>query len=414
MQSLLILGRQPDIGMAELQSLYGPEKVDRINNQAAVVDIDPCNFYFDRIGGSTKFCKLLTIIETSNWHDVEKFLIKVSPDQSRGMPDGKMTLGLSQYGFSLGYKELLASGIKLKKAIQSTGRSVRIVPNKSNELTSAQVIHNNLTSSKAWDLVIVLSENKTYIAQTAKVQDIESYAKRDQARPFRDSRVGMLPPKLAQIIINLAHGKLSESELTNTCEDNQEPIIDRGLSKIKVLDPFCGSGVILQEACLMGYGVIGSDINERMVDYSIKNLEWLKTKFNVRKDHPIEIFATDAVNASWPIINFIASETNLGKPLSTVPSQYELQQIVSESNDIIELFLKNVAKQTRSGFRLCIAIPAWQISRNKFKQLPLIDLIDKMGYNFVDFKNISNEQLIYYRPGQIVARQLLVLTRKST
>lgn len=62
--------------------------------------------------------------------------------------------------------------------------------------------------------------------RTSFVQDIESYTARDQARPMRDARVGMLPPKLAQIIINLA---LSNNDIT------------------EVLDPFCGTGVVLQE-----------------------------------------------------------------------------------------------------------------------------------------------------------------------
>jgi hypothetical protein len=36
------------------------------------------------------------------------------------------------------------------------------------------------------------------------LQDFESYSKRDYGRPARDPRTGSLPPKLAQILINLA------------------------------------------------------------------------------------------------------------------------------------------------------------------------------------------------------------------
>jgi hypothetical protein len=39
------------------------------------------------------------------------------------------------------------------------------------------------------------------------VQDIDAYAERDFERPMRDAFVGMLPPKLAQIMLNLAVGE---------------------------------------------------------------------------------------------------------------------------------------------------------------------------------------------------------------
>ena len=76
------------------------------------------------------------------------------------------------------------------------------------------------------------------------VQNISAYAMRDQKRPKRDAFVGMLPPKLAQIMINLALG-------------DQEP-------KDKLLlDPFCGTGVLLQEALLMGLKVYGTDLSQK-------------------------------------------------------------------------------------------------------------------------------------------------------
>ena len=79
---------------------------------------------------------------------------------------------------------------------------MRIVPNKALDLSSAQVLHNKLTHRGSWELLLVRGGDKTYLAQTLFVQNIEAYAARDQARPKRDARVGMLPPKLAQILIN--------------------------------------------------------------------------------------------------------------------------------------------------------------------------------------------------------------------
>ena len=79
MQSVLILGRQPELGLAEVESLYGAAAVRPVGDQAVVVDIDPCLLAFDRLGGAVKFCKLLTILATVKWPAIETFLRQVAP-----------------------------------------------------------------------------------------------------------------------------------------------------------------------------------------------------------------------------------------------------------------------------------------------------------------------------------------------
>jgi tRNA G10 N-methylase Trm11 len=63
---------------------------------------------------------------------------------------------------------------------------------------------------------------------TIACQDIDAYTKRDTSKS-RDMVVGMMPPKLAQIMINLA---------------------TEGRKEI-IYDPFCGLGTILIEAANM-------------------------------------------------------------------------------------------------------------------------------------------------------------------
>src|SRR5580658_7012506 len=141
MQSVLILGRQPELGLAELESLYGSESVRVVGGHAAVLDVDPCLLAFDRLGGAIKFGKVLTILDTNKWHDIESFLHKTAPEHARSLPDGKLVLGLSVIGLGVSPKQLEASGLSLKKVIRKDGRSVRLVPNNELELSSAQVIH---------------------------------------------------------------------------------------------------------------------------------------------------------------------------------------------------------------------------------------------------------------------------------
>lgn len=413
MQSLLILGRQPALGLAELESLYGDGKIRAVGNKVAVVDVDPCLLAFDRLGGSLKFCKILTTLDTTKWKEIEKFLVQVSPGHSQQMPEGKMRLGLSAIDMPVDVRQLSASALTIKKAIKKTGRNVRVIPNKSLELNSAQVLHNQLTGETGWELVLIRDGGKTIVAQTVKVQDIESYARRDRERPKRDARVGMLPPKLAQIIINLASGGLPEDKLQNICDIPAGQPIPRKLLGKTVFDPFCGTGVILQEALLMGYGACGSDLEQRMVDYSDSNInEWVKSNYSVDVSN-VRLEKADATSAQWTFnFDFVASETYLGRPFTTTPSPEILSQTISDCNLIIKKFLKNIHGQIKPDTRLCLAVPAWQMKPDEFKSLPLIDQISDLGYNRVSFEHLGNEDLVYYRPDQIVARQLLVITRK--
>jgi tRNA (guanine10-N2)-dimethyltransferase len=412
MQSLLILGRQPALGLAELESLYGAGKVQAVGPQAAIVDVDPCLLAFDRLGGSVKFCKLLTTLDTTNWGKIEKFLLQVSPGHAQTMPEGKMRLGLSLYGFNETPKRIEATGLSLKKAIRKTGRSVRLIPNKAAELNSAQVLHNQLTGPTGWELVFIRSGEQTVVAQTVKVQDIEAYARRDRQRPKRDAKVGMLPPKLAQIIINLAAGRLPEDKLESICDIPAGQPVPRPILGQTVLDPFCGTGVILQEALLMGYDIYGSDLEPRMVDYAKQNLDWLNRLYGLEAAD-YRLATADATSYEWSHeFDFVASETYLGRPFTTRPTDEVLAETISTCNLIIKKFLRNIRNYLKPGSRLCLAIPAWQIKSGQFKHLPLIDQISELGYNRISFEHIRDEDLIYYRSEQIVARQLIVITRK--
>lgn len=452
--SIVILGRQPALGLAELESLYGAEHVTPLGGHVARIGLMPCSVDFARLGGATKLCKVLTVLDTTNWKEIEKFLLQVAPEHSRRMPEGKMHLGLSYLGSGMSTKQLLATGLSIKKATnKATGRTVRLVPNQTAELSTAQVIHNKLASDNGWELVFVPSGQQIIVAQTVFVQDIDSYTVRDRVRPKRDARVGMLPPKLAQIIINLAVGPKEFTEISpelsgDIClqpEDNAKMRAAR--SQYRVLDPFCGTGVVLQEALLMGYQAYGTDVIARMVDYTRANLEWLQDRYKLPGAH-YDLNIGDATSYQWQSpISVVASETYLGRPFTSQPSAEVLAQTASDCNLIIKKFLQNIHPQLAPGTRLCLAIPAWltsqsgphatrldeaQVTTPRFAKsrggvfgsaekrpmaaryvwrLPLIDHLGEIGYNRISFEHAGNDQLLYYREDQIVARQLLVLTR---
>lgn len=392
-KSLFILGRQPAIGRAELESLFGSEHVEPIGDTTAASDIPIDEIDFERIGSSIRLAKPLQELAANKWPQVHDALMKLLPQLLDYLPvSGKVRLGVSVFGWTITPGLLLRTGLELKKACKKAGRAARVVPNTDAALSSAQVLHNQLAGELGVELLIIKHGAKTYLAQTVAVQDIEAYARRDRERPKRDTFVGMLPPKLAQTIVNLGVGKL-------------EPA-----SRHVVLDPFCGTGVILQESLLMGYSAYGSDLEPRMVDYSRTNLEWLAT-------HGIEssplLEAGDATTHTWtPPFSAVASETYLGRPLSNWPGPEKLREIMSACNVIIQKFLVNSAAQIPGGTRLCLAIPAWQAPGGRLHHLPLLDQLEVLGYNRVSFVWAQEQEMVYRRPEQSVARELLVITRK--
>lgn len=405
-QSVCILGRQPALGLAELESLYGGDAVSDIapgiaGLMQAVDDID-----FARLGGSTRLATVVGEVPSSSWKQVEKALIGLAKSTAFTLStSGKFHLGLSAYGFDVSPAKINALGLTLKKVLRARhDGSVRLVPNTTAELSTAQVFHSHLTDEHGAELLIINCQNKTIIARTTAVQDIDGYTLRDRGRPKRDARVGMLPPKLAQIIVNLAVGKLQSQESRDM---NQE--------KITILDPFCGTGVLLQEALLMGYSAYGTDLEPRMIAYSEANLDWLASKFKI-PDSMLE--AADATNHQWQISKFqtpnskvaVACETYLGRPFTERPSSAIFAQTISEVNLILKRFLQNIQPQLPQGSRLCLAVPCWFDGREQ-KHLPFLEHISGMGFERVAFQHASNEDLIYHREGQIVGRQLVTLRR---
>lgn len=410
----MILGRQPALGLAELEALFGADSIRPLGG-AAIVKNDG-SFAPSRLGGTIKACKLLDTLPFTDWQKITDYLVEHVPKHTCCFGPGKLTFGISSYGLDVTPARINATGLSVKKAVKATGRPVRVVPNKTAELNSAQVLHNKMTDLPlGMELVLIKHGGQTLLGQTIAVQDIEAYAARDQARPKRDARVGMLPPKLAQLIINLAAGQI---------ESHESGVMSQ---EITVLDPFCGTGVVLQEALLMGYQAYGTDLEPRMIDFSKTNLDWLASKFQI-PNSKFQLETGDATNHQWDQpFDIIAAETYLGRPFSAPPKPEVLAEVMQDVDTIHKKFLQNVAKQTKPGFRMCIAVPAWKIGDRKksdpssiqrptsnvqFQHLKVLASLEELGYTRIKFVHVSNDDLIYHRPNQIVARELVVLERK--
>ena len=103
------------------------------------------------------------------------------------------------------------------------------------------------------------------------------------------------------------------------------------LTQPRLLDPFCGTGVLLQEAMLLGFDVYGTDLSEKMIRYSRDNLNWIQD--TARMTSPWYLHEGDAMNTQWrQPIDAVACETYLGQPFSAPPSAEKLAQLYRDAD----------------------------------------------------------------------------------
>ena len=391
---IALLGRQPSLSLAELERVYGSENVHSFSRSVASVNTE--FFNIERLGGTLKAAIVDITTNHDDWSSISQQIIS-HYSKIFSKHEGKITLGISVYDFNVSSSQVQKVGLVIKNLLKKQNVSLRLVPNQAPSLTSATSHHNKLgLSDNKVEIIVARRPGSTIVARSTGSQNITAYSKRDQARPKRDAFVGMLPPKLAQIMVNMAAGK----NVTDTTKT----------SSMRLLDPFCGTGVVLQEAALSGFQIYGTDLSEKMVDYSEENLKWL---FQTHRVGTVtNIHQGDAMDTKWSQpIDLVASEIYLGQPFSAPPSPEKLRQVVKNCEFIASSFLANISSQVSSGTVLCIAVPAWKDKQGDFTHLPISKYFAKANIQQIKLKTVGNDPLIYHREDQIVGRELLLLEK---
>lgn len=382
------LGRQWRLSVAELRSFFGFDG-EVIGGQIWVGEFEREieAEVLARLGGTIKIIKFFD--EASSISDVEnKFLEHLTSQENQ-----KVKFALNLYNFNNEFLKNHKNILKfLKTGLKDAERGARFY-NKPNQNLKSVVIFEEKLDKKGTDLnCLKISEHRYLLGYCVSVQNFKNYSFRDYDRPARDAKSGMLPPKLAQMMINLA----CEGELT-----------------CLLYDPFCGSGTVLMEGLLMGYKVIGSDISEKAIKDSEANLEWLKKEFDVAYDY--DLFLKDATKleaSDFPIQpNAIASEVYLGPPQSKFPSDKEIRDNFAEVSDIVKGFLKVLRGCVRRDSNLALALPYYKGRSGSH----FIENFEKevvgLGYEVEKFEELSTNRgsLLYSRKHQIVGREIFKL-----
>lgn len=260
-----------------------------------------------------------------------------------------------------------------------------------------------------FEIIVVTGFQGIYIGKTLAIQDYQSYSRRDYGRPSRNPKSGMMPPKLAKIMINLA-GK------------------DK---KQLFLDPFCGTGTILQELILLGYqNLVGSDLDERAISSSENNLNWLFKEYQINKaDFNLKLFKSDvknlAVKIPKPVIEAIVTEPYLGSPKAKYFSQ---NQIKKEAQNLSLFYLDafgEFEKIVKKDGVVVITFPVFRF-KNNFYYLEILNQIHQLGFinqdlilgkpagfEFLKLNLTDRQSVIFFHPGQTISREIFIFTKTS-
>ncbi|MFH1745041.1 MAG: DNA methyltransferase [bacterium] len=387
MQYFFTLGNNPTLSVAEISAVFGMS--GKILDTVYIIETENkinAKDSIKKMGGVIKIGKIESKTSAENKNEIIKEVIKLLDPKN-----GKFKFGFSYYGHKkFNFKSI---AMEVKKYLRENNISCRWVISKEKTLSSVVVEQNKLTSSGA-EIVLIEDGYKLLIGKTSAVQPFKELSKRDYGRPARDDRSGMLPPKLAQIMINLSGADLKNKIL---------------------LDPFCGSGTILTEALLAGFeNLIGSDISEKAISDTKKNIEWIKQNSdttNLKKIH-LQLFNINATEISRKLkpnsVDIIVTEPYLGQQRGKV----DLQKQIKELEILYSRALKEFKKIIKNNGRIAIIFPVFF---NKYFINPDLNgfkIINSVPDSLLNSKNIvltARNTIVYGRPRQKVWREIVLM-----
>jgi len=393
-----ILGREAALSTAEILALLKAEGIEHDKTSFSIsqevlllqVTAELTPEFFHRLGGSIKLIKVIRKSE-----NIDADLSGILADKA----ETSLDFGLSIYNCGAPRRKFEELGrwqkslmMELKKELKEAGVSARaVLPSSGTALTSVQVDKNHLVK-KGVELSLIATDHGTFIGETLAVQAFESFSKRDFGRPGRDARSGMLPPKLARMMINLSTA--SKDEL--------------------LLDPFCGSGTIMSEAVLLGYQqLLGTDSSEKAIEDTKKNYNWTIEKSDIRGVR-FKTFKRDVKSLAEKVdagsVAAIVTEPYLGPPLRGQESDQQIHRNFLELMDLYRAAFRTFTKILRPGGTVVFVFPFFgnkhvsilhELRDIGFKPEGLLPgkAVDTLGAK-------SSTGLIYKRPDQRVGRDI--------
>ena len=396
-----LLGINPALSIAELSAvfpdfaqehLFMPESVLTFTTKE---DIDQETL--NTLGGTLLIAKKVTD-EQLKLHDIPAVLAKELTDAK-----GKVTFALRVIGVHR--SEVRDLYRHCKKGLKQRGVSSRYIGNEAEPAKTIQLHDEGLMDpKKGCEIVMLKTKDITWIGKTIAAQDVKAYTLRDMEKPVRDTTVGLLPPKLAQMLLHFGEYLYRESQSKTQKK------------KLLILDPFCGTGVIPMDAMLRGHTVLASDISLKAVNGTQKNVDWVRKIFKIlKKDLDVTIWKQDATKPfdlkEKP--NVIVTEGTLGPALKSRATVKDAESYCREAEELTASFLKNI-HETLPGVPVVMILPVWYAQKRVIHLEKIWGRLPVLGFKPVLPPHTSpavsgHFSLLYRRTDQFVGREIVLL-----
>jgi len=390
-----IFGNTPELSRAELAQLFNyfqlhPHQTTKLNEQIDLSEFaEPVEL--DKImtmsGGLIKAGMIVNQVKELA---ADKIAELVSPEISHH------DFGLSVYGgLHISLKNLAN---EIKQVLPEKNRFV--IPREGRDL-SAVILQKQQIS----EIVLLFNQknNSWLIGVTQAFQDVDEWTRQDRGRPFADSKSGMLPVKIARILVNLA-------------------LPDRVVDQRVLLDPFCGMGTVLTQALITGWQVMGADIKSEATTKANQNLTWLISIYRYIEKSERKLFISDATHVSNQVekerLDAIVTEPYLGPPFETIAGQLKyrgqavsLEKIINTIKGLEKLYLgcfKEWRALLKSTGKMVIIFPEIVWQGKKYSVKKPIDNCEMLGYT------LSQGPFEYARPQAIVRRKIYIFKKNNS
>lgn len=390
------LWHQPQFSLAEIESVFHPDTLEIIAQDFVLFTTESSEeevrSRFPHLGGSRSLHRVIRaeVPKTQVRQELETLIESY-------LSDTKYIFALSAYGdTSLLVWDL---GLSIKKHFQKQGYSLRCL-NNGNKNIPAAIAQKEKVGSKSheWN-ILSIDRERVMITYTLSHQDIDGYSDRDMKKS-RDMQVGMLPPKLCQMMLNMVE-----------CQSDDV-----------VYDPFCGLGTMLIEAHTRGVrAIMASDISEQEVQ---------KTKQNLMDQYiDAVVFVRDATQMSTEVSTFrkkhpgkrlcIATEGYLGPIIERYSSTAKIHEARKITTETMLPAIQTLSRELKTGDRMVLCLACWKDREGMVMMDRVLSTFSQSGLSIERSESPALQKsytarwsLIYRRSNQQVGREIFVLEKK--
>lgn len=391
MKYLFLVGRNVPLSIAEISSYFEREsikgKIESIRLNGVLIDVEEklnIKKIINQLGGT------MAVGEVLFYGDLNKISKNIIEEQLYMGSSNKIIYSI--FNFSNG-NDLNKITLSIKKNFKENNLKAKYLPLKGLiQMQEGTELFGSPSKIKKIDerYFLFKKDNSYFFGNLTEVFDAKESEKRDIGKPSRRESLA-ISPRLAKILVNLSQVK----------------------EKKLILDPFCGIGVILQEALLQEINVFGVDIEKKATINCEKNLNWLRKNYNpISKS---KVFNNDSGKIVFnEKINGISTEPSLGKLLKKIPSKNEALKMITKFENLMIYVLKNLKKYLVPNAKIAFTSPYISVG-NKRISCNINKICSSTGLEKYKLKN--NGEISFpiseFRRNQIVGREIHVLINQQ-